>query len=108
MEAKEKVMCPKCGEVPAPIDPYYGVLWCKGCNSKKERWNKVFVEFVPDAIKEDRVKYKRDIVQPFRDGQPSKEFIDTYPERSKKMFTNEERRKAKPVWTDVAGWKGYR
>lgn len=56
-------------------------------------------EFVPDRIKEDRKKYAKDILQPWRSGEASREFIDAYPERSKKLFTKKEIATAKKVWS---------
>lgn len=61
-------------------------------------------EFVPERIKEDRKKYFNDIVQPWRGGQASKEFIEAYPKKSQKMFTAEERKKAGYVWKELPGW----
>ncbi len=54
-------------------------------------------------IKESRKIFKKDIVQPFRDKQLSKEYVKAYPEKVKQMIkegniTEEEVKKAKPVW----------
>ena len=62
-----------------------------------------YTEFVPQRIKDDRVKYKKDIVQPFRGGVPSKEFADTYPKQAKKIF-GKDIDKAKYVWKGTPGW----
>ena len=59
-------------------------------------------EWVPERIKNERKQYFKDLVQPWRNGEPSKEFIDTYPERSKGMFTEKERKTAKNVWKDIS------
>lgn len=68
------------------------------------KWFKsVKIDWVPERIKKDRVKYAGDIVQPFRGGEPSKEFIERYPEKAKKMFTAKERKGAKNVWKDIKG-----
>jgi hypothetical protein len=40
-------------------------------------------EWIPDRIKEDRRDHFNDIIQPWRDCEPSKEYIDTCPERTK-------------------------
>jgi len=60
-------------------------------------------EWVPDRIKEDRVEHAHDIVQPWREGEPSREFIKLYPDRAKKTFTEKEMRGARDVWRDVKG-----
>jgi hypothetical protein len=59
-------------------------------------------EWVPDRIKQERKAHFKDIVQPWRDNEPSREYIDTYPEQSKKIFTPKERKSAKKVWSDIA------
>lgn len=58
-------------------------------------------EFVPERIREDRKKHFKDTIQPFRDGEPSGEYIRQYPEQAKKMFSASERKKAKDVWRDI-------
>lgn len=65
------------------------------------------VEFTSDAIKEGRKKYFKSIIQKYRDGQLSKEFIDAYPERAKAMVkegihTEKEIKNAKNVWGDIS------
>jgi hypothetical protein len=55
-------------------------------------------EWVPQRIKEDRKKFSKDILQPYRAGEASREFIEAYPERAKKTFTKKELRNAKNVW----------
>ena len=55
-------------------------------------------EFIPQRIKDDREKFAKSTLQPWREGNPSAEFIEAYPERAKKMFTVKERLTAKEVW----------
>lgn len=71
------------------------------------KWHKPTptAERIPERIKKDRIKHAKDLVQPFRQGQPSKEFIKLYPEQAKKTFTKSEIKSAKNVWTDVKGLK---
>jgi hypothetical protein len=52
-------------------------------------------EFVPERIKEERRKYAKSLIQPFREGTPSKEFAEAYPEQAKKIFKKE---RPKEVW----------
>lgn len=58
-------------------------------------------EYIPERIKADRKQFARDLLQPRREGEPSREFIEAYPTQSARMFSKEEIRKAKPVWTDL-------
>jgi hypothetical protein len=60
-------------------------------------------ERIPDSIKADRIKYANDMVQPYRQGQPSREYIKLYPKQAKNTFTASERKKAKNVWGDIKG-----
>lgn len=55
-------------------------------------------EFVPQSVKDDRDKHAKSTLQAWREGEPSAEFIEAYPERAKKMFTPRERMTAKEVW----------
>ena len=45
----------------------------------------------------EREKYKKDLIQPFRQGEPSQEFADAYPKQAKKFFKGE-KKKPKKVW----------
>lgn len=55
-------------------------------------------EWVPQRVKEERKIYKKDILQPWRSGEPSAEFIEAYPKQAKKMFTPKDIKKARKVW----------
>lgn len=78
---------------------WFCTKWIKPSGSK---------EWVPDRIKDERLKYRKDIVQPFRDGQLSKEYVDTYGTRGLHGVTKDDVKKAKPVWTDTKEWSGSR
>lgn len=56
-----------------------------------------------DKIRKDRLKHSKDTVQPFRSGEPSREFARLYPEKAKKTFTAKECRNCKDVWRDIKG-----
>jgi len=77
-----------------------GYRWGWFCN----KWYKPKTyEFVPQRIKDERVKYRKEILQPYRSGQLSKEFCEEYPQQVKKMVkagavTKKEVAKAKNVW----------
>ena len=58
-------------------------------------------EFVPERIKEDRKANAKSMIQPWRQGEASSEFIEAYPDKAKHMFSERERITAKPVWKDT-------
>jgi hypothetical protein len=64
-------------------------------------------EHVPDSLKEDRKKNAKALIQPWREGEASAEFIEAYPHQAKHMFSLKERMKAKEVWKDdlPSGWR---
>jgi hypothetical protein len=64
-------------------------------------------EHVPQKVREERKEYAKSILQPWREGEPSAEFMEAYPDQAKKMFTPRERIKAKEVWKDTlpSNWK---
>ncbi len=92
-------------------------MYCEGCQKKhksgnwkytdgkwycQEYFNPKRVEFVPEYIKDDRERNLKSIIQPYRRGELSKEYIDAWgPE--KVTATDEEIRKAKNVWQDLPG-----
>ena len=61
------------------------------------------VDWVPQRIKNERVQFKKEIVQPWREGEPSQEYAETYPDKAKKIFKNEKKKPSR-VWKDIAGW----
>jgi len=77
-----------------------GLRWGWICS----RWYKPKTyEFVPQRIKDERVKYRKEILQPYRSGELSREFVEAYPSQVKKMIksgavTKREVAKSMPVW----------
>lgn len=93
-------------------------MYCQGCKEEHEDHNwknttytledgersgwycrKYFkpshTEWTTDSIKEQRKVFKKDLLQPFRGGEPNKEFIKEYPNESKNYFSKEEIKKVK-------------
>lgn len=68
------------------------------CN---DHFKSVTPEFVPESMREDRKKNSKGMIQPWREGEASAEFIKAYPDQASKMFTLNERMKAKEVWKDT-------
>jgi hypothetical protein len=73
---------------PRYLDPNY--VCKRGPKSKPE--------FIPESMREDRKENAKSMIQPWREGEVSAEFIQAYPKQANKMFTQEERMKAKEVW----------
>jgi hypothetical protein len=67
-------------------------------------------ERIPERIKDDRKAFAKSMLQPFREGEPSREFIEAYPDQARKTFTPKEIANAKNVWKDVIGshWQNSR
>lgn len=61
-------------------------------------------EIVPQRIKNEREQFFKSTVQPWRQGEPSKEFMELYPQRASKLFTPKEQIKAKYTWKGEPGW----
>jgi hypothetical protein len=110
METNIKINIPRCLSCnirsAIKVEPF-GYLYCKVCQKKYRKLDKPkqTIEVVTDAIKEDRKIFKKDITQPFRQGELSKEFVEANPEQVKKMVeeghvTKEEIKNAKNVWTE--------
>ena len=60
-------------------------------------------EFVPERIKESRKEYEKELLQPYRQGEFSKEYRDAYPKIAKDMvkegvITQKQHDNAKKVW----------
>jgi hypothetical protein len=94
--------CPNCQKRKAIIHPNYGVTFCKRCREDEDT-PRLGVEFTTDSIKESRREYKKDIIQPYRDGVLSKEYLETYG-KTGITATKEQIKNAKYVWKDTKGW----
>ncbi|MCP3681654.1 MAG: hypothetical protein GY861_03095 [bacterium] len=91
----------------------FGVMACDECH---DRVNKIGMKSTPsslppdkrtEAMKEDGAKNWANTLQPRRQGKPSREFIDRYPEESKKLFTKKEMLTAKNTWYDQKGAESW-
>lgn len=64
-----------------------------------EKWYKAsHPEWIPERIKEDRKKFAKSTLQPYRNGVASQEFIDTY---GSKNINPSDAKKAQNVWKDT-------
>lgn len=99
-----KIVCGKCENGEANHTLGIGLTDCDECQEKSNRnWKPIgeAYEFVPDRIKEERAKNFNSIIQPWRDGVPSKEFAEAYPQKAQIMFKGES---PQYVWKDQRGW----
>lgn len=80
----------------------FGYSPCKECQHRMRlKIHKTEpLEFIPDSMKEERKRFRKDILQPFRAGQLSKEYVDTWGTKHLKV-SKEEVKNAKPVWQEL-------
>jgi len=97
-------------------------MYCRGCKKthKDSNWRSTYddslkkiisvcslyfkpssYEAIPQSVKDERNANAKSMIQPWRQGEASQEFIEAYPKQASKMFTLKERMKAKPVWKDI-------
>lgn len=106
-----KIMCTKCGKDEADcyiIGSYYCVGLCDTCKKKSDMERAKYgnlggYEFTTESIKEQRKSHFKSQLQPWREGIPSKEFAEAYPDKAKKLFKGDIN-KARYVWRDSPGW----
>jgi hypothetical protein len=97
-------------------------VYCLGCQKKHQDWawkysnefegwfcSKYFKpsnaqEFVPERIVDERKEYFNSTVQPYRQGELSKEYVEAHGTKGVNV-TPEEADKAKYVWKDLKGWE---
>jgi hypothetical protein len=101
--------CLICLKRPAVKVEPYGYLPCLVCQKQKIK-KATNIEVTTEEIREGRRVFKKDITQPYRDGQLSKEYVEEYPNRIKEMIkegniTQEEVKNAKPVWGETEYYK---
>jgi uncharacterized C2H2 Zn-finger protein len=87
------------------VDPDGNKLWrCPKCGETYAgRRYQGQSEFTTDEIKQGRKKYRKELLQPFRQGEVSKEYLDAYPDKKEGMIkegiiTQQQADKAKEVW----------
>src|ERR1700722_6864590 len=95
-----QIICANCNEFPATKDSRFGYLPCFYCRNKNTLKPSPKQELTTDAIENDRKEFKKDIMQPFRNGQLSKEYVESVGTKYIKV-TDEEVKNAKNVWSDL-------
>jgi len=61
-------------------------------------------QVVAKNVAEDWEKNFTDVIQPYRNGEMSSEFLEAYPEQAKR-YPKEDVENAKPVWKDLKGYE---
>jgi len=91
--------CLNCGKREAIKDPQRGYLPCLVCQNVNRTPEPV--EITTDDIREQRKMFKNDIIQPFRDGHLSKEYVKLY--GTKRLgVSKEEIDNAQNTWDDLS------
>lgn len=116
----EKILCRECRKREAhcyKIGTTYAVGLCFTCQKVQDKKSYEDIkkygslggvpEFTSETVKEDRKKYFNSMLQPEREGIPSKEFVEAYPEKARKLF-KDRINKAQYVWQDQPGWSNRR
>jgi len=85
------------------MHPQLGPTWCQECRDATKPFNWGWPEFTTDEIRDGRKKYRKELLQPFRSGQVSKEYLDAFPKQRAGMIkegiiTSDQAKRAKPVW----------
>lgn len=93
--------CPKCQTRKASSHPTLGVLPCKPCLERLSglKGPDKQVEFTTDSIRYQRKAYSKDIIQPYRSGELSKEYLDAHGSEGIKA-TPKQIKNARNVWKD--------
>ncbi len=93
------MLCLVCEVNEAIKDKFLGVIPCLDCQLRRyDNKTPNPVEFTSEEIKNDRIKYADDIIQPFRQGELSQEYVEKHGTKGLKV-TEEEVKKVKKVWT---------
>lgn len=92
--------CPQCRSRKAERHPIYGIINCKICRDNNIDLSPLPKppEMTSQTVKEERDKYARSIVQPYRNGVLSKEYLDMYGTKGINP-SDKDIKGAKNVWT---------
>lgn len=74
------MLCSNCQNEEARLHPLFGAIPGLACQKKRENQQspKGYIEFTSEDIKQQRVDYAEDILQPYRSGEVSKKYIQKY------------------------------
>lgn len=102
-------LCPIDKKPNEAVAKRFGVPACKECIDRiKNVLIKPEIKSAPkdtriESIKDGRKQYAKELLQPFREGEVSKEYLDAYPKQAMGMvkegvITQRQHDNAKPVW----------
>lgn len=94
--------CPVCHQHKANHHPLYGILPCNDCKRRRDQQSSpdIPVEMVGEEIKRQRKEFAKSIIQPYRNGELSREYLEAFGTKNIKP-TQKEIKQAKPVWKDL-------
>lgn len=98
------MLCPRCRVNDATTHPVLKVLPCEDCQRKENPVKILKYEFTTDSIREGRREYFTDVIQPYRDGVLSKEYIEAYGTSGLSGVSKKDIKNAKYTWKDLKGW----
>jgi len=98
-----------CQKNKSDLDSKLGVVPCLKCRERQRRLPKAGeqVEWTSDEIKEMRRAHADDILQPYRAGELSKEYVDKYGTKSIKASKSEVK-KANYTWQEDKYYKEHK
>ena len=91
---------------------------CLGCKKEHEDVNWIFknkgwyctkyhlpskIDIVPSDMKDEREKHFNAVIQPYRSGELSREYIEAHGTKGIDV-TKQQAKKAKHTWKDLRGW----
>lgn len=83
---------------------YYVIFECPRCHARMDvHFSTGYPEMVPERVKEDRRAHFKSLIQPYRNGQLSREYVEAYGTKGIRA-TKDEVRRSKYVWQDIPGW----
>lgn len=96
------MLCPICRNHESLVHPQYGALPCKHCTARRSTLKSPDkqVEFTSKSIKHQRKEYAKSIIQPYRDGEVSKEYLDAYGKKNIRA-TEKQIKQSRNVWGDI-------
>lgn len=94
-----------CHESEARIDPILGILPCQRCTNRPHASPHQQLEFTSESIRTQRKEFAKDILQPHRKGELSREYIEQYGTKRLIGYTKNEIENAKYVWGDLGYYK---
>lgn len=99
------MLCPVCQSQPA-TKTVYGISPCNSCQERRNGYTLPgqSPEFTTESIRTGRREYFNSVIQPYRSGELSKEYLEHFGTKGIKP-TKKEISEASYVWKDTQGWE---